>query len=206
MKKSTWCYSTFSSAQVCAEACSLDRVTTEWNTLCKNLYGKHPPASYQPLSCMGHCTAGMSMCECMYKDEDVPISPLLEARGLSWNFTKGRGKSGNLRGGYPTAQTSAWSIHSTTHWTQHTVRRHRQRRSPFQSQDWKEGCLSGSCVPPYQNAPSYNDHLMTTTTYDGVLATAVTIVLLHAACTIYFALEPSLFLQQTHPNSICCCI
>lgn len=34
-KKSTWCYSTFSSAQVCAEARSLDRVTIEWNTLCK---------------------------------------------------------------------------------------------------------------------------------------------------------------------------
>lgn len=92
----------------------------------------------KPLSCMGHCTTGMSMCECMYKERDVPISTLFEAHGLSRNVRgeDGRAEEGGevegrearavIREGYPTAQTSTWSIHSTVgpaHRERHTDRK-----------------------------------------------------------------------------------
>lgn len=84
------CYSTMSSAQVQALVYLL--------THCIIYMGN--PRQLQPNHCPIWATAQQeSVCVCMYKGRDVPISTLFEARGLSQNVKgKGRGRRSARRG------------------------------------------------------------------------------------------------------------
>lgn len=130
--------STFSSGLGRGLLTKTDNMTRQSAAQCKIYRESTHQMHTKPLSCMGHCTTGMSMCECMYKERDVPISTLFEAHGLSRNVRGEDGSAaegGEVEGrearaviweGYPTAQTSTWSIHSTVgpaHRERHTDRK-----------------------------------------------------------------------------------
>lgn len=77
--------STFSTGLGRGLLTKIDNMTRQSAAQCKIYRESTRQIHTKPLSSMGHCTTGMSMCECMYKERDVPISTLFEAHGLSRN-------------------------------------------------------------------------------------------------------------------------